>query len=134
MPVSEAQRVAEFRAGLRRFHARTDQAARDAGLTPQRYLLLVMIKGAPDGSESATASDLADRLEMPQTTISDLVARTREAGLLRGDPSTQDGRVVHLRLSDEGERRLALCIRSLHDDRAELERTLAAASRRLRSL
>ena len=134
LPVSEAQRVAEFRAGLRRFHARTDQAAREAGLTPQRYLLLVMIKGAPDGSESATASDLADRLEMPQTTISDLVGRAQTAGLLRRDPSTQDGRVVHLRLSDEGERRLALCIRSLDDDRAELERTLAAASRRLRSL
>src|SRR5579871_2245563 len=69
--VSEAQRVAEFRAGLRRFDARTDQAAKDAGLTPQRYLLLVMIKGAPDGSQSATVSELADRLEMPQTTVSD---------------------------------------------------------------
>lgn len=132
--VFQAQRVAEFRAGLRRFDARTDQAARDAGLTPQRYLLLVMIKGAPDGSQSATVSELADRLEMPQTTVSDLVARAQAAGLLRRDQSTRDGRVVHLRLSDEGERRLALCIRSLQDDRTELERALAAASRRLRSL
>ena len=52
--MGEVQRVAEFRAALRRFQARSDQAARSADLTPQRYLLLVTIKGAPDGSERAT--------------------------------------------------------------------------------
>jgi DNA-binding MarR family transcriptional regulator len=93
-----------------------------------------MIKGAPDGSQSATVSELADRLEMPQTTVSDLVARAQAAGLLRRDQSARDGRVMHLHLSEEGERRLGLCIQSLQGDRAELERTLAAASRRLRSL
>jgi len=33
--------VAEFRAALRTFLRKTEQTARSAGLTPQRYLLLV---------------------------------------------------------------------------------------------
>ena len=47
----EAARVAEFRSALRRFLRITERNARSAGLTPQRYLLLLMIKGAPDHSE-----------------------------------------------------------------------------------
>ena len=54
-----AYRVAEFRAALRRFMRTTERNARSAGLTPQRYLLLLMIKGAADGSERSTVTELA---------------------------------------------------------------------------
>ena len=131
---SDVLRVAEFRVALRRFEARSDLAARAAGLTPQRYVLLVAIKGAPDGSERASVSELADRLEMPQTTLSDLVTRAEDVGLVVREPSPVDGRVVHVRLTEEGDRRLADCLDSLEDDRAELERALAAATRRIRSI
>jgi DNA-binding MarR family transcriptional regulator len=130
----DVQRVAEFRVALRRFEARSDLAARAAGLTPQRYLLLVAIKGAPDGGEQASVSELADRLEMPQTTVSDLVTRAEDVGLVVREPSALDGRVVHVRLTAEGDRRLADCLDSLDEDRAELERALAAATRRIRSI
>ena len=40
--------VAEFRAALRGFLRTSERNARAAGLTPQRYLLLLMIKGAAD--------------------------------------------------------------------------------------
>lgn len=126
--------MAEFRAALRRFQARSDQAARSAGLTPQRYLLLVTIKGAPDGSERATVSEVADRLSMPQTTVSDLVARAEAVGLLRRVQSEADGRVAHLSLTDEGERRLSGCMEALESDRRELELALSSATRRMRSM
>jgi DNA-binding MarR family transcriptional regulator len=132
--VGEVQRVAAFRAALRRFEARSDQAARSADLTPQRYLLLVTIKGAPDGSERATVSEVADRLHMPQTTVSDLVARAERVGLLRRIPSEDDGRMAHLTLTAEGERRLAGCMEALEKDRHELELALSSATNRMRSM
>ncbi|HEY5294072.1 MAG TPA: hypothetical protein VIJ70_01185, partial [Gaiellaceae bacterium] len=50
-PLERVMRVAEFRAGLRAFMHRSEQSARTWGLTPQRYSLLLAIKGAQDGSE-----------------------------------------------------------------------------------
>ena len=45
----------------------SERNSRAAGLTPQRYLLLLMIKGAPDGSEQSTVTELAERLQLAQT-------------------------------------------------------------------
>ena len=59
LSAAEAVPVAEFRAALRGFMRTSERNARAAGLTPQRYLLLLMIKGAPDGSEQSTVTDLA---------------------------------------------------------------------------
>src|SRR5215218_437562 len=56
-----AMRAAEFRAALRKFLRRSERIARKSGLTPQRHLLLLMIKGAPDGSEQSTVTELAER-------------------------------------------------------------------------
>ena len=99
-----AIRGAEFRAALRRFLRRSERVARASGLTPQRYLLLLMIKGAADGSE--------------QSTVTELALVTREA-------SSADGRVAHLRLTDEGERRLARSFTSLAGEREHLRATVA---------
>ena len=43
------RQAAELRASLRRFMRRSEEVAARHGLTPQRHLLLLMIKGAPDG-------------------------------------------------------------------------------------
>src|SRR3982751_1039524 len=104
--VEDVVHVADFRAALRRFMRRTEQIARASGLTPQRHLLLLMIKGAPDGSEQSTVTELAERLQLAQSTVTELVRRAEEAGLVEREQSSSDGRVAHLRLSDEGERRL----------------------------
>ena len=98
--------VAEFRAALREFLRRTERTARANGLTPQRYLLLLMIRGAPDGSEQSTVTELAERLKLAQSTVTELVRRAEEVGLIERQASTQDGRVAHLRLTEEGHRRL----------------------------
>ena len=79
---SEVARVADFRAALRAFLRKSERNARQSGLTPQRYLLLLMIKGAPDGSEQSTVTELAERLQLAQSTVTELVRRAEETGLV----------------------------------------------------
>ena len=110
--------VAEFRTALRRFLRRSERIARSSGLTPQRHLLLLMIKGAPDGSERSTVTELADRLQLAQSTVTELVRRAEEVGLIAREPSSVDGRVAYITLTEEGERRLA---RSFTDHATERE-------------
>jgi DNA-binding MarR family transcriptional regulator len=116
----EVARVADFRAALRRFLRTTERNARSAGLTPQRYLLLLMIKGAADGSERSTVTELAERLQLAQSTVTELVSRAEEQGLLERERSASDGRIAYLRLSAEGERRLALSFTSNEAEREAL--------------
>ena len=120
-----AMRGAEFRSALRRFLRRSERIARSSGLTPQRYLLLLMIKGAPDGSEQSTVTELADRLQLAQSTVTELVRRAEEVGLVERKTSSVDGRVAHLRLTVEGERRLAKSFSSLAGEREALRATFA---------
>src|SRR5207244_11599275 len=107
LSAEEVARVEGFRAALRQFLRRAERNARAAGLTPQRYLLLLMIKGAPDHSEQSTVTELADRLQLAQSTVTELVRRAEETGLVERERSEVDGRVAYLRLTEEGERRLA---------------------------
>jgi DNA-binding MarR family transcriptional regulator len=118
--------VAEFRSELRRFLRRTETVARRAGLTPQRYLLLLMVKGAPDGSEMSTVTELSDRLQLAQSTVTELVGRAEQAGLVIRRPSEMDARVAYVCLTDEGERRLEQAFRSLESERETLRSTIAS--------
>ncbi|MBV8065389.1 MAG: MarR family transcriptional regulator [Actinobacteria bacterium] len=112
--------VADFRAALRRFLRHTERVARKSGLTPQRYLLLLMIKGAPDRTEQSTVTELARRLQLAQSTVTELVSRAEETGLIERRQSGKDGRVAHLRLTAEGERRLHLSFTGLETERQQL--------------
>src|SRR3954452_724689 len=105
--------VAEFREALRHFLRQSERIARASGLTPQRYLLLLMVKGAVDGSEQSTVTDLAERLQLAQSTVTELVSRAEDAGLIGRKPSPTDARVAYLRLTPEGERRLELAFTAL---------------------
>ena len=117
---SDIVAVAEFRAALRQFLRRTERIARQSGLTPQRYLLLLMVKGAPDGSEQSTVTELSARLQLAQSTVTELVSRAEETGLIEREQSNTDARVAHLRLTEEGERRLMQAFTGLATERANL--------------
>ena len=125
IPTSDIVAVAEFRAALRSFLRRTERIARQSGLTPQRYLLLLMVKGAPDGSEQSTVTELAERLQLAQSTVTELVSRAEETGLIEREQSDTDARVAHLRLTEEGERRLMLAFTGLATERSNLRNTFA---------
>ena len=100
----------------------SERNARAAGLTPQRYLLLLMIKGAPDQSEQSTVTELAERLQLAQSTVTELVSRAEEIGLVERERSSEDGRIAILRLTPEGERRLAQVFTSNERERQALSR------------
>jgi DNA-binding MarR family transcriptional regulator len=125
LTTEEVARVAEFRAALRRFLRTTERNARSAGLTPQRYLLLLMIKGAEDHSGRSTVTELAERLQLAQSTVTELVRRAEDIGLLERERSPDDGRIAFLRLTPEGERRLE---RSFTTNEAERQALLEAFS------
>ena len=93
---TEFEQAATFRASLRRFHRISEDAARQAGLTPRRHLLLLMIKGAPGGAERSTVSELCERLQLAQSTVTELVQRAEDAGLVRRTQARDDGRIAYL--------------------------------------
>lgn len=123
--VTDVIAVAEFRAALRQFLRRSERVARMSGLTPQRHLLLLMIKGAPGGDEQSTVTQLSERLQLAQSTVTELVRRAEEAGLIERTQSQRDARVAHLRLTPEGERRLMLSFTELETERAQLRDAFA---------
>jgi DNA-binding MarR family transcriptional regulator len=122
---TEIARVADFRAALRAFLRKSEQNARKAGLTPQRYLLLLMVEGSPDGSGQSTVTELAERLQLAQSTVTELVRRAEETGLLEREPSASDGRVAHIRLTEEGTRRLLQAFTTNEQERQELRSAIA---------
>jgi DNA-binding MarR family transcriptional regulator len=124
-PPAEFARVADFRASLRVFLRKAERSARKSGLTPQRYLLLLMIKGAPNGRETSTVTELAERLQLAQSTVTELVSRAEEIGLVEREQSDSDGRVTNLRLTPEGEQRLMLAFTTNEEERQELRAAIA---------
>jgi len=126
LDLADVVTVAEFRSALRKFMRRTELVADSCGLTPQRYLLLLMIKGAPDRSNRSTVTELSDRLQLAQSTVTELVARSVEAGLIEREGSTDDHRVTYLRLTDEGERRLACSFTGLEAERHALHEAIGS--------
>jgi DNA-binding MarR family transcriptional regulator len=79
-----------------------------------------MIKGAEDLSERSTVTELAERLQLAQSTVTELVSRAEDVGLLMRERSSEDGRIAHLRLTEEGERRLAKSFTSNERERQAL--------------
>jgi DNA-binding MarR family transcriptional regulator len=115
----EYRRAAEFRLALRRFIAHSDKAARRARLTPQRYVLMLAVKGMPRSDEQVTMTQLADWLELAPSTVTELVDRAEAAGLVQRLKGT-DGRFVSVRLTEEGERRLDSAFLAIRRERDEL--------------
>jgi DNA-binding MarR family transcriptional regulator len=128
---ADVQDAAELRRRLRRFLGHGDAIVRRAGLTPQRYLLLLAVKGAPDGTGTRTIGGIADDLQLAQSSATELVDRAEAAGLIVRTGAPHDGRVVTISLSEAGEARFAAVFSALADDRAELLEYLDHARRHL---
>jgi DNA-binding MarR family transcriptional regulator len=111
-----------FRVALRRFLARTDHVTRAHGLTAERYELLLLIKVARDGE--ATVGRLAQQLHIGQSAATQLARRVEDAGLIERTVSSHDARVHPLRLTADGERRLAAVVEELAGERSALARAL----------
>lgn len=95
----------EFRATLRRFEQWSEERAREAGLTPAQHQLLLAIKGHPD-RRGPTIRELAEWLASRHHSVVGLVDRAAAAGLVERAPDRTDGRVVRVRLTRLGNRRI----------------------------
>lgn len=116
--------AAEFRAELRRFLRRSEDCARQLGITPRQHLLLLQIGGAPDGK--TTVSSLVDTLALTQSAVTELVQRAEAAGLVERAQSPRDGRVVDLSLTPLGQEKLDAVHAALGPERVQLRRVIDA--------
>ncbi len=128
----ELERAAGFRAARRRFLARTEEIASGAGLTPQRYDLLLAVKTGPN--ETATITDLCGQLSLSQTAASELVKRAEQAGPVTKSTSPADGRVSVIGLTEDGQRRMVKTFVGLRDERRQLYEAMSALGLSFRAL
>jgi tellurite resistance protein TerC len=98
--------LARFRFGIRRYLRFSEQTVRGQGLTPQQYQLLLALKGFPD-REWASVSELADRLQLRQHSVGELVNRAQAQDLVTRASDSPDGRAVRVELTRHGERALS---------------------------
>jgi DNA-binding MarR family transcriptional regulator len=104
----DIREAAELRASLRKFLRASERVAREEGLTPSRYLLLLMIQSADQGR--STVTELADRMQLTQSTVTELVTRAENAGLVTRSQSEEDARVFWLELTGDGQARLGRAV------------------------
>jgi DNA-binding MarR family transcriptional regulator len=97
--------LARFRYELRKFHAFSEAAAKNAGLTPQQHQALLVIRGF-SGKRSVSVGDLARFLLIQHHTAVGLLDRMEKVGLLSRDIDSKDGRRVFAKLTKKGEKRL----------------------------
>jgi len=97
--------LAELRYRILHFLAEGDSTARELGLEPQQYFLLLAVRGLPAGAQ-ATIRTLAERLALKHNTTVELVDRLERRGYVRRRRSPADHRCVLVRLLPRGERLL----------------------------
>jgi DNA-binding MarR family transcriptional regulator len=122
----EFQEAAALRAALRTFLRASERVAREEGLTPSRYLLLLMIKSSPGGRSTVTG--LAERMQLTQSTVTELVTRAEGAGLVRRAQSEEDARVFWLHLTPDVESRLCRAVTRNGGERRRLLELIQAAA------
>jgi DNA-binding MarR family transcriptional regulator len=96
----------------------SEQAARDAGVTPAQHQLLLAVRGFPGGGAPATG-DVADMLQQSHHAVVELIDRAEATGLVTRAVDPADGRRRLIGLTPQGEEILA-ALSSLH--RTELRR------------
>ncbi len=102
---AEYARLLRLRTGLRRFLHWSEQQAKEAGLTAAQHQLLLAIRGHED-ERGPTVGDVAEALLLRHHSAVGLVDRAEKSGLVTRHVDDQDQRVVRLRLTALGARRL----------------------------
>jgi DNA-binding MarR family transcriptional regulator len=98
---SEYRALGELRHLIRKFLQEGDISAKQAGLEPQQYLLLLAVRGLPPGQE-ATISTLASRLSLRHHSTVELIDRMEAHGYVRRIRGREDRRQVLVSLQPRG--------------------------------
>ena len=126
----EYRALAELRYRIRHFLREGDAVARASGLEPQQYLLLLAIRGLPEGVE-ATIRALAERLALKHHSVVELIDRLEAHGYVRRSRSRDDHRRVLVSLLPRGEKLLEQVVRNRIDELRTSGTALVGAIRAL---
>jgi DNA-binding MarR family transcriptional regulator len=94
---------ADFRCAYRHFMRYAEEQARVAGITPQQYFLLLVVRGHAN-QPRVNIGEIADALQIRHHGASLLVDRCVKRGLLQRMEDPEDRRRVHVWLTEEGQR------------------------------
>jgi DNA-binding MarR family transcriptional regulator len=103
---SEYRALAEFRHHIRRYLDFSDQLAKELGLEPKQYQLMLAIKGLPEGVEP-TVGALAHQLAIRHHSAVELTDRAEANGLVE---RVRTGTYAFVHLTKQGERILARAV------------------------
>lgn len=123
---AEYRALAELRYRIRNFIREGDAVACAAGLEPQQYLLLLAIRGLPEGME-ATIRTLAGRLALKHHSVVELIDRLEAHGYARRSRGRDDRRRVLVSLLPRGEKLLERVARLRISELRESGRVLVDA-------
>jgi DNA-binding MarR family transcriptional regulator len=122
--------LSDFRYSIRCFLEFSENAAREAGLTPQQHQALLTVKGFPPQT-AVTIGDLAERLRIRHNSAVELVDRLVDAEFIVRSPDALDSRRVLLSLSDAANGVLA-SLSAVHlDELSRLRPVLKGILRRI---
>jgi len=107
---AEFRALAEFRYQIRKFLNGSEEAARNADLEPQQYILMLALRGLPAGTE-ASIREVAERMQLRHHTVVELVDRLEKRQLMRRERGKTDRRQVILHLTPRGERILTKLVK-----------------------
>jgi len=111
--------LARFRYALRRFLRFSETAAREVGVSPGQYQLLLFVKDF--AAPGPTVADLAERLQIRHQSAVGLIDRCARSGLVRRQRDPDDGRRVRVQLTRNGSRLLARLVLEHYRGLAELD-------------
>ena len=103
--VEDYRKLAEVRYQIRRYLSFSERAARNTGLEPRQYQLMLAVKGLPLGMQP-TIGVLAERLKIQHHSAVELVNRLAERGLVTRQRGESDRRQVFVELTEQGEAEL----------------------------
>ena len=124
LKTKDFQALAAFRAALREFAHFSEDAAREAGLTPQQHQALVAIRGHA-GPELPSIGDIATALRVKHHSAVGLIDRIEQRGLVTRGHSTTDNRKVLVWVTPAGEEMLRSLTKAHREEHKRLAEILA---------
>jgi DNA-binding MarR family transcriptional regulator len=103
--ISDYRALAAFRYQIRRFLRFSEETAREAGIEPQQYLVMLAVKGLPEGVRGRVA-EIAERLQLQHHSTVELVDRLEKQALVQRKRSPVDRREVLVSITTKGEKLL----------------------------
>jgi DNA-binding MarR family transcriptional regulator len=126
----EYAEASALREALRGFERRSDEITSSHGMTSRTYQLLLMIKTGEAGLERAGLPELEERLKLGKSTVTELVLRSEKRGLVQRELEPDSRGAITIRLTLDGERRLADAVTALGNERRRLVAILSKLSTR----